>query len=394
MRGSCRGVVVGAAIALGVGVLAAPPASGSEPPTSSSSPTRAPAVQVSAGAGWSFARLENDTVWGWGSPLMLGDGIYGHRFDPHQCVSRFDDVIAVSGGDYASSIVLRADGTAWSFGSNGDGELGDGTTTSRYDPVQVVGLTDVVAVSMGDRFSLALRADGTVWAWGDNDYGQLGDGTTIERHTPVQVSGLTDVTAISAGYFHSLAVRKDGSVWAWGSNDAGQLGDGTTWDRSTPTIVGGLPAASTVAAGEDHSMALTAGGDVWAWGANYDGQIGDGSHPRQQLTAVKVPRLAGVTAIAAGFRFSMAVVGDGTAKAWGSNQDSTLGIGVSGGHRYRPARVKRLHDVVSLSAGYEHSMAAETDGSVWTWGKNSTRQIGVPDAGEYNKPIMVMKPGS
>jgi Regulator of chromosome condensation (RCC1) repeat len=71
-------------------------------------------------------------------------------------------------------------------------------------------------------------------AWGSNGSGQLGDGTTTDRTTPVQVSGFTGVTAIAAGTEHSLALKSDGTVWAWGGNLYGRLGDGTAANRTTP----------------------------------------------------------------------------------------------------------------------------------------------------------------
>jgi hypothetical protein len=91
------------------------------------------------------------------------------------------------------------------------------------------------SVAAGDAHSLAVREDGTLWAWGRNWAGQLGDGTTTRRSTPVQV--LTNVRSVTAGGYHSLAVREDGTLWAWGWNGVGQLGDGTTENRSTPVQV-------------------------------------------------------------------------------------------------------------------------------------------------------------
>jgi alpha-tubulin suppressor-like RCC1 family protein len=82
--------------------------------------------------------------------------------------------------------------------------------------------------------------DGTVWAWGYNFFGQLGDGTTTQRTTPVQVPGLTGVIAVAGSSYHSLAVRNDGTVWAWGNNGYGQLGDGTSTQRTSPVQVSGL----------------------------------------------------------------------------------------------------------------------------------------------------------
>ena len=129
-------------------------------------------------------------------------------------------------------------GTAWSWGNNNNSTLGDGTTTSRYSPGKVVGpagdgfLADIVAVSAGGYHSMALKSDGTVWTWGLNGDGRLGDGTTTSRQTPVQVvlaggqAYLTSVAAVAAGVDHSVALRVDGTVWTWGAGQFGQLGHG------------------------------------------------------------------------------------------------------------------------------------------------------------------------
>ena len=114
-------------------------------------------------------------------------------------------VVEVSAGA-EHSLALMPDGTVRAWGGNRFGQLGDGTTTDRWVPVQVVGLTNVVQVSAGSFYSLAVRGDGTVWSWGWNRDGQLGNGSRHDSHTPVQVAELTDVASVSA-YRHSLALR-------------------------------------------------------------------------------------------------------------------------------------------------------------------------------------------
>lgn len=106
---------------------------------------------------------------------------------------------------HSGSFVLASGRQLWAWGYNQYGELGDGTTTTRYAPV-LTGITGVVDVAAGQYHSLALKSDGTVWSWGYNDHGQLGDGTITERHTPVQVTGLTEVGAVAAGLNHSFAL--------------------------------------------------------------------------------------------------------------------------------------------------------------------------------------------
>ncbi|MFE8598381.1 RCC1 domain-containing protein [Archangium violaceum] len=128
------------------------------------------------------------------------------------------------------SLVVRPDGTVWVAGQNSSGQLGDGTLSNRTLPVQVQGLSGVVAVSAGSyHHSLAVRLDGTAWAWGLNAAGS--------SLLPVRVQGMSGGVSVAAGYRHSLAVRSDGTVWAWGDNGYGQLGDGTTSSRTLPVRV-------------------------------------------------------------------------------------------------------------------------------------------------------------
>jgi alpha-tubulin suppressor-like RCC1 family protein len=159
---------------------------------------------------------------------------------------------------FSAQPAAAASGTAWAWGSNDYGQLGDRTTTSKNTPVSVSNLSDVKTVAGGCSHSLALRGDGTVWGWGSNDYGQLGDGTTTDRNSPVRVINLSDVTAITGGGYHSLAFKGDGTVQAWGNNFSGQLGDGTNRSgvfSAKPVQVRNLSGVKAIAGGGWHSLA-------------------------------------------------------------------------------------------------------------------------------------------
>jgi alpha-tubulin suppressor-like RCC1 family protein len=128
-------------------------------------------------------------------------------------------------------LAIRNDGTVWGWGDSQYGETGHG---GAYVPGQVAGLSNIIAVEAGEYGSMALRNDGTVWVWGFNGYGQFGNGTadTAWNMTPLQVPGLTDVVAISYGRFHCMALRRDGSVWGWGYGGNGQHANGYSFDSS------------------------------------------------------------------------------------------------------------------------------------------------------------------
>jgi len=249
--------------------------------------------QIACGGHHSMNVKLDGTVWTWGNNEkgQLGNGTLDNKSFPVRVVG-LANVIAVAGGEQYS-LALKSDGTVWGWGYNGLGQLGNGAAgvIPVKNPVQVVvagggALNNVVAIAASSCHSLALKSDGTVWAWGCNTSGQLGDGTTTNRNNPVQVklggAGFNNVVEIAAGREYSLARRMGNTVWAWGSNFGAQLGDGTTTERTSPTQVtgGGAFTASGLGRGSmaQHSLAVTAnasGGS--SWGTNAEGELGDNS---------------------------------------------------------------------------------------------------------------------
>jgi alpha-tubulin suppressor-like RCC1 family protein len=243
--------------------------------------------------------------------------------------------------------------------------------------VPVPGLHGVTAVSSGVGFYLALLRNGQVYAWGNNYDGQLGDGSTANSATPVRVSGLAGVRAVSAGGFFSLALLANGTVVAWGRNNAGQLGDGTLTDSTVPVPVGHLSGVAAISAGLSHSLALLANGTVMAWGDGENGELGNGQIDILSDVPVPVKGLGSVTAVAAGGSHSLALLRDGTVLSWGSNTSGQLGTGsLDPLMSDVPVAVRALGGVTAISAGGFDSVALLASGQVMSWGDDEVGELG------------------
>ncbi len=288
-----------------------------------------------------------------------------------------------AGGSH--SLFLKADGTVWASGANGDGQLGDGTYTDRFTATRVSGLSDIVAVAAGVSHSLFLGSDGTVWACGRNTLGQLGNGVWgYTEATPVHVSGLSGIVAIAAGETHSLFLKDDGTVWACGYNASGQLGNGTLDAQNTPVQIPALTHVTAIAAGSTHSLFLMDDGTAWACGNNVVGQLGIG-HTFTVLGPVQVDIPINVVAIAAGGEHSVFAGSDGS--AWFTGRFSYGGFGIGPSSQYNsPIVIPTLSGITAVSAGYYYSLFLKSNGTVWAFGDNGAGQLGNGTTGSYEAP--------
>jgi len=237
--------------------------------------------QVGANRYHSVAVRSAGSLWEWGCNHcgQLGDNTTITKSSPVSVVGGFSDWCGADAG-FCHTVAVRTSGSVWAWGLATYGQLGDNTNITRSSPVSVVGgFSDWLTVAAGLQQSAAVRSNGSAWAWGRNGSGELGDNTTTLKSSPVSVvGGFSDWCKISASNAFNIAGRNNGSLWGWGTNDAGQLGNGVTTPFATPSpaaVVGGFTDWCQASAGSAHSMAVRTNGTAWAWGTNYCGALGD-----------------------------------------------------------------------------------------------------------------------
>lgn len=180
---------------------------------------------VSANEGYSIGLKTDGTLWQWGNSVTNIPTQFGSDLDW--------DKIATSG-----TFAIKTNGTLWAWGYNQSGQLGDGTTINRPNPIQIGTDFDWDKISCYLQHTIAIKTNNTLWSWGANNYGQIGDGTLINKLTPTQIGLESNWINISNGEFFSVAIKSDGTLYSWGRNYDGRLGNGTTTDTSIPTQVG------------------------------------------------------------------------------------------------------------------------------------------------------------
>lgn len=339
---------------------------------------------ITAGENTSAVVCDDGTLytWGYNGYGALGDG---SSYNQHQPVKVLDNVCSINCGTF-SMFALRADQSLWSWGMNSCGNLGGGiTTTEQHTPVKV--MEDVVAVSAGHSHTLAIKTDGTLWTWGSNSWGQLGDGSEEGSHiSRVPVKIMDDVIAASAGDDYSMAIRSDHTLWAWGNNSNGQFGNGTAGNSvSLPTKVAENVIAVSCGNINYYTMIIRTDGSLWASGMNNWGELGNGPNASSN-TFVKV--MDNVKSVSAGGSFTLAIKDDGTLWGWGLNTYGQLGNGTNEMYNTNTPHMI-TSNVVSASAGRFHSIIKKDDGTIWTFGRNDNGQLGNGSTEDSNIPVCI-----
>jgi len=299
--------------------------------------------------------------------------------------------------------------TLWVWGFNIDGQLGNnqsGTPATRGAPVTTfAGGTNWKSVSTGGRQgggpTAAIKTDGSLWTWGRNNNGQLGTNNTTARSTPVTTfAGGNDWKQISCGYEHVSAIKTDGTLWIWGNGGQGRLGTNDTTNRATPvtTFAGGNNWKS-VACGPNHSAAIKTDGSLWTWGWNNSGQLGTNDGTQRNTPVTTFAGGNNWKSVASGgygnqFAHTVALKTDGSLWTWGFNSQGQLGVNDTNNRTTPVTTFAGGNNWKSVDCGDRHVVALKTDGSLWTWGRNNSGQLGTNNTTARSTPVTTFAGGT
>ena len=337
---------------------------------------------VAIAAGWEHTCAVHASgevsCWGDDSRGELGNGEESD-FQPLPVkVVDMTDAVAITAAHW-HTCVLRENGSIACWGGDHDGQLGDGHVGDNFDsavPVEVLDISDAVAVSAGGEHTCALHETGEVSCWGDNSLGELGTGEAgneFDSGVPVKVDAIADAVAVSSGHQHTCAVHEGGNVSCWGDNVADQLGSRLDWPAdfsAVPLSVPSVTDAVSVSSGAWHTCARRESGSVACWGSNTAGQLGASpihSHS-DSAVLVTVEGIDDVVALTAGATHTCAVRESDGVFCWGSNSHGRLGHGQDSGASYEKVRVAGIDDAVEVSAGARHTCAVHATGQISCWG--------------------------
>jgi alpha-tubulin suppressor-like RCC1 family protein len=373
--------------------LAAICAAGCGGPAHASAAPPSAVPQLAAGASHTCVVTSASQVSCWGSNVdgQLGDGNTGDQSVP-ATVLGIESARGVVAGSY-HACALIGDGSAECWGWNSYGQVGAQASIARTTAAPVADLAGVTGVATGGYHSCALAQGGTGSCWGQNDLGQLGDGSSLDRDSPAAVFSLPKSDVIAAGGRHSCAVVHDGfhdgTVQCWGANGTGELGDGSEEERTFPVPVLGLSDAVAVTAGFTHSCALRQSGRILCWGANDHGQLGDGGESGAASSVPVLVQGLQATAVAAGYNHTCAILPNGTVACWGANGAGQLGDGTTL-DRSEPTTVRGLQGAAHIAGGAFHTCAATGAGIVLCWGLNDSGQLGDGTTAPHSEPAPVL----
>ncbi len=357
---------------------------------------------LSIGNGFILALNSDGEIYGWGDNAYgtLGNGTTTSATKPTKATMPTNTVVTQIAAGYDHALALTEDGEVYTWGSNDYGQLGISTDSSVKTPTKItIGAQEtIVSIAAGEKFSLALTEDGTIYAWGNNASQQLGVSKDVEteRNVPAAVDALSAhfIVSITAAYNSAAAITANGELWMWGKNESLQLGTDSGTVTLPHRILNGSVAANAymVAFGQNHSAVLLSNGSVSSLGLNKYGQHANG-------TSSSTTKYVEFVTSTLGTLNAMAIV---------SSANQTV-LQTMDGHLYTAGLILGADDpsqtqkawtalalgsenltVSTVAAGYNNGAAIAQNGTVWTWGDNSCKQLGNGNTASSPTPVQVL----
>jgi len=354
--------------------------------------------ETATGRDHSCAVKTDGTLWCWGrdNSLQLGDGAGStNQPTPVQEATAATDWKTVTAGLF-HTCATKTNNTLWCWGEDGDGQLGNGAVTGQqHTPSQEsTAATDWAVVDAGGQHTCAVKANGTLWCWGFDGNQELGNswGVSGDQISPYQeFTAATDWSTVSAGVWYTCAVKTTGTLWCWGDDVNDQLGNGATSGQQDVPVQEATVATDwkTVAAGEWHTCAIKTNGTLWCWGLDGDGQIGDGL-PVGNIMDTPVQEATGATdwaTVVVGQEHTCATKTNSSLWCWGNDRGGQLGNAALDGAQHTPVQEPTVaKDWTSVAAGEIYTCAVK-NGTLLCWGENQYGEIGSVTATLADSPL-------
>jgi alpha-tubulin suppressor-like RCC1 family protein len=351
-----------------------------------------------------FVPAENfrqPSLWVWGFNAYSQLGI-------NNAVDRSIPVTTFAGGTTWKQVAvgqghvtaIKTDGTLWVWGSNFQSQLGlSADTATKNTPVTTVAGGNTwksVANSLGNVNTVAIKTDGTLWVWGVSIRIGINNPTTTIRTPVTTFAGGTTWKQVSSAYYQTAAVKTDGSLWVWGdSNNVGLLGVNDNTIRNTPvtTFAGGND-WKQVFCERNHTVAIKTDGSLWVWGLGTNGRLGTNDTITRPTPVTTFAGGNTWKSVAAGYYHTAAIKTDGTLWVWGTGNNGQLGTNNTTTRSTPVTTFAGGNNWKSVDCGFLHTAAVKTDGSLWVWGGNGRGQLGNFSTAQTLTPITTFAGGN
>ena len=282
------------------------------------------------------------------------------------------------------TITLSNVGTLYSFGHNGEGQLGLGHNNDVSLPTPIPNLPQINMISCGAYFTVCVDHEGFIWSFGRNNSGQLGTGNTT-NNVPQKIKKIPPVVSVSCGDEHTLIITTDSNLWSCGNNDYGQLCLGNQESRMKPRKTS-FSSISKISTGSYHSLFQNNKGEIFSCGYNYHGECTLGHFDSPQITPSLIPNLPlNIVHFVCGSAQNLFLDSEGNVYSVGDNEYGNLGLGHNTNQNVLN-KILNIPPIKIISCVLASCYLIDLEGNLWSFGNNIFGQLGLGDKNHTNAP--------